>query len=131
MLISKSARSVESGVVREGRNEVPEPALAITVSMCVTPSCAREPTRVAASVSDSLSRGWTRSLLPDLAGRDLSSSVAVDEVRTVAMTVVSERRRSAAVRPRPIPWRLVKHGHVICIVKGLNRGKPRFAPVIK
>jgi len=93
-------------VLRTGRKEEPSPALRIRVLISVILCSARVESRVSEAVEE-LAResvkGTMMRRLPGPTGRAVSSEVEVVDERIVATTVVFGRRRSAAVRPSPIP----------------------------
>lgn len=66
-------------------------------------------TRVAASESEVLERVAMMSLLFGPVGSDVRSVVEVVDERTVAITVVLERRIREAVSPKPIPECVDEH----------------------
>ena len=106
VLDSKCETSESSGVLREGWNEEPSPALRIRVLISVMLWEARVESRdfAAEAVEERVSvKGTMIKRLPEAAGRARRSSVEVEEERTVATTTVFGRWRRALVRPRPMP----------------------------
>ena len=109
MLISKSERREESGVLREGRKEDPLPALAIRASMCVMECWVVRVwiSALAQLSSEVMARGAMMSLLVGEVCSASRSAMGVLVERIVAMIVVLGLRRRVRVRPKPIPeiWR--------------------------
>lgn len=108
MLISKCSANDSADVFSVEAKDVPVPALAMIVLICVIPcslhKTAGRSVKVVWAVEGLLkSSGMMINLLPVPSSSAVKSDVEVLAVRMVAMTVVCGRRRRRVVRVRPIP----------------------------